>query len=112
MCCTYSVGQKDEDLITAQKELAAEIAHSKSLQAKSKSGTAPIAGAVGASNDSKLSKLTEELERQGRHLALNEDLTGFSVVGNKSEDEGETYNCILNDCLGVVGGKLFLPVQR
>lgn len=44
-----------------------------------------------------------------KHLALNEDLTGFTVVSTKSEPEGEVYNCILSDYLAENGSEsLFL----
>lgn len=54
----------------------------------------------------KTQKLAEELEKTKLHLALSEDLTGFSVVSVKSEDNGEVYSAILNDCLGKAGGEL------
>lgn len=58
-----------------------------------------------------LQKLSDELENVKMHLALNEDLTGFSVVSVKSEQMGEVYNCILNDCLGQTASALILDAK-
>lgn len=110
-CCAYlsasrfKVAAKVNELQTARQELAAEVEHSKSLQAKVKNSVAAPSSSATAGSDSKLAKLTEEYRRLEMHRNLGEDLTGFAVVSNKSEDAGEVYNCILNDCLGVVGGE-------
>lgn len=80
------------------------------MQAKLKNAPASsqTAAVGGGSGSMALQKLTDELENTKMHLALNEDLTGFSVVSVKSEQMGEVYNCILNDCLGQTASTLGL----
>lgn len=104
---TPIVAKATKDLSTVNQELEAEIQHSKSLQAKLKGG-APVAAVAATSAGgaaSSVAKLTDELEQVKMHLALNEDLTGFSVVSVKSEPAGECYSCLLSDCRGQTGSE-------
>jgi len=85
----------------------AEIEHSKSLQAKAK--TVPVAAGPAAASGStnlQIDKLKEEKQDLIDRMNLSEDLTGLTVSSVKSDEHGApTFNCILQDCLGKVGGK-------
>ncbi|KAM0788306.1 hypothetical protein ACM66B_001449 [Microbotryomycetes sp. NB124-2] len=98
-----------KDLAVARQELEAETTHSKSLQAKLVKGSGSGAQRPRASLAPVVS---DELELVKNQLALNEDLTGFTVASYKSEPDGEVYNCILNDYLGYTGGLGFKLVFR
>ncbi|GAA6058761.1 hypothetical protein JCM10212_001877 [Sporobolomyces blumeae] len=97
------------DLDTARNDYAAEVTHSKSLQAKLKAlpASSSAAAAAAASNSTAsssaatIAKLTEENDLTLRKLQLNEDLTGFTVHSIKEDSVGPTYVCTLFDCVGV-----------
>ncbi len=83
----------------------AEVEHSKSLQAKAK----PVAVAAGPaassnSNNVQIEKLKEEKQDMTERMNLSEDLSGLTVTSIKWDDNVPIYNCILQDCLGKVGG--------
>lgn len=91
---------------TVRQELEAEIQHSKSIQAKLK--TAPAASAPGSSLSLAHQKLQEDFDELKVRADLVEDLTGFSVITSKRENGETTFNCILNDFHGRLGGASFL----
>jgi hypothetical protein len=85
----------------------AEVEHSKSLQAKAK--PAPVAAGPAASSSStnvQIDKLREEKQDLTDRMNLSEDLSGLTVTSIKTDENGfPIYNCILQDCLGKVGGE-------
>ena len=89
----------------------AEVEHSKSLQAKAK--PAPVAAGPAASSSStnvQLEKLKEEKQDLTDRMNLSEDLSGLTVTSIKLDENGfPIYNCILQDCLGKIGGKYAWP---
>ncbi|KAK4699816.1 hypothetical protein P7C70_g6443, partial [Phenoliferia sp. Uapishka_3] len=109
------LGQLQSELATVTTELTAEIQHSKSLQARLKSGSssslsAPsISSAPTSSSTAALQKLQEEHADLKSRLMLNEDLSGLTVVSVKSneEDNSASYCCVFNDCRGKVGALTF-----
>lgn len=94
---------------TVRQELEAEIQHSKSIQAKLK--TAPAASAPGSSLSLAQQKLQEDFDELKVRADLVEDLTGFSVITSKRENGETTFNCILNDLHGRLGGAFFLSLS-
>ncbi|GAA5945003.1 hypothetical protein JCM10213_001851 [Rhodosporidiobolus nylandii] len=108
-----------EELDALRTELAAEVAHSKDLNAKLKSAPSLAANSSSASLNAsggntsvsgataEKAKLQDEIDRLQAHLALNEDLTGFAVHTFKQEEQGAAYTCMLNDAAGQTGGLNF-----
>lgn len=88
----------------AKAELAAEISHSKSLQAKlaTSASTSTTTSHVGGSGD----RLREENDSLKARLGLNEDMTGLQVTSMAEQAEGTVFSCILSDFLCKNGSEL------
>ncbi|KAL8286482.1 hypothetical protein RQP46_004499 [Phenoliferia psychrophenolica] len=105
--------QLKSDLTTVQQELEAEIQHSKSIQAKLKSGSGVGPTAAGgntsmSASGSAFAKLQEEFQSLKTRSELAEDLSGLSIRSRKLNDDGSsTYSCLLNDCRGKAGTLIF-----
>ncbi|CEQ41443.1 SPOSA6832_03163 [Sporobolomyces salmonicolor] len=105
--------QMKADLDTTRTELTAEVAHSKSLQAKLKtagppsSSTSLPSSTTISSSAQQVEKLTDDVNRLTQKLQLNEDLTGFAVHSVKDDPMGLAFTCVLNDCWGQSGGLNF-----
>ncbi|GAA5858367.1 hypothetical protein JCM1840_001168 [Sporobolomyces johnsonii] len=105
--------QMKADLDATRTELTAEVAHSKSLQAKLKtagptsSSTSLPSSTTSSSTALQVEKLTDDVNRLTQKLQLNEDLTGFAVHSVKDDPMGLAFTCVLNDCWGQSGGLNF-----
>lgn len=83
----------------AKAELAAEVSHSKSLQAKLATSTFASSSAAHAGGSGGSDRLREENESLKARLGLNEDLTGLQVTSMAEQPEGIVFSCIISDFL-------------
>ena len=84
--------------MSLEREIKAEVEHSRSLQAAAKSGGAPSLAAS-------VSTTPEEAEKDAQSLKLYEDMTDLNIMNVKIKSGGNNGKEVTFNCVQTVEGR-------